>query len=100
MEMDNKGHTLVEALAAILIFTLGSIVMLTMFSAAKRMNLAARDRDRVLSQQRITWELGTEGEIPGTVTITLGARSETVAVQFSGEEAAVFFPAEGGDAYE
>ena len=38
------GESLIEALAAILIFTFGSILMLTLFSGAKRLNEAARAR--------------------------------------------------------
>jgi type II secretory pathway component PulJ len=89
------GESLIEALAAILIFTFGSILMLTLFSGAKRLNEAARARMQEQSEVQLTRELG-QALTPGTVTVSLGDREVTLDVVFSGEGEAVFFPGEDG----
>ena len=89
------GESLIEALAAILIFTFGSILMLTLFSGAKRLNEAARARMQEQSEAQLTRELG-QALTPGTVTVSLGDREVTLDVVFFGEGEAVFFPGEDG----
>ena len=42
---DNHGETLLETLVATLIFTLGSIIMLTMISSSAKINSAVRKAD-------------------------------------------------------
>ena len=88
-----SGQSLIEALAAILIFTFGSIVMLTLFTGAKGLNEAARKEMEAQSEIQITRELG-QVQIPGTVVLRLGDREETLDVVFAGD-AAVFFSEEG-----
>ena len=89
------GESLIEVLAAILIFTVGSILMLTLFSGAKRVNEAARARMQEQSEVQLTRELG-QALTPGTVTVSLGDREVTLDVVFSGEGEAAFFPGEDG----
>ena len=88
-----SGQSLIEALAAILIFTFGSIVMLTLFTGAKGLNEAAREEMEAQSEIQITRELG-QTQIPGTVVLRLGDREETLDVVFAGD-AAVFFSEDG-----
>lgn len=91
MKRSAAGQSLVEALGAILIFTFGSIVMLTLFSGAKRLNEAARAEMQAQTEAWISRELG-ESLVPGTVTLRLGEREECLDVLFSGEDEGVFFP--------
>ncbi len=91
MKRSASGQSLVEALGAILIFTFGSVVMLTLFSGAKRLNEAARVEMQAQTEAWISRELG-ESLVPGTVTLRLGDREETLDVLFSGEGDGVFFP--------
>ena len=94
MKGNNAGESLLESLAAILIFTFGSIVMLTMLTGAKRLNEAAHTELLARQDSQVLRELGTQ-LTPGTVILRLGHREETVEVFFSGEEDAVFFPEVG-----
>ena len=94
MNRNSAGASLLESLAAILIFTFGSIVMLTMLTGAKRLNEAAHAEILAGQESQILRELGTQ-LTPGTVTLRLGDREETIEVFFSGEGDAVFFPEVG-----
>ena len=94
MNRNSAGASLLESLAAILIFTFGSIVMLTMLTGAKRLNEAAHAEILAGQEAQILRELGTQ-LTPGTVTLRLGDREETIEVFFSGEGDAVFFPEVG-----
>ena len=94
MNRNSAGESLLESLAAILIFTFGSIVMLTMLTGAKRLNESAHAEILARQEAQILRELGTQ-LTPGTVTLRLGDREETIEVFFSGEGDAVFFPEVG-----
>jgi len=50
------GETLVESMAAILIFTFASIIMLSMVSSAADINTAAKEADREFYEQMVTVE--------------------------------------------
>lgn len=51
---DSRGETLVESMAAILVFTLASIAFLTMVSTSSNINQTVRDSDlQIQSQQQI-----------------------------------------------
>ena len=90
MKRSSAGESLLESLAAILIFTFGSIVLLTMLTGAKRLNEAAHAELLAGQEAQVLRELGTQ-LTPGTVTLLLGEREETIEVFFSGEGDAVFF---------
>lgn len=87
------GQSLIEALAAIVIFTFGSILMLTLFTGTKKLNEAARAEMQAQAEIQIARELG-QSQIPGTVVLRLGDREETLDVVFSGD-GTVFFSEEG-----
>ncbi len=87
------GESLIEALAAILIFTFGSILMLTLFAGSKRLNEAARTEMLAQTDAQLAWEL-CQNPTPGTVTVRLGDREESLDVIFSGEGEVVFFSEE------
>lgn len=84
-----SGQSLIEALAAILIFTFGSIVMLTLVTGAKKLNEAARAETAAQSEMQLLRELGRD-LVPGRVVLRLGDREEELEVVFSGD-GAVFF---------
>ena len=88
-----SGQSLIEALAAILIFTFGSVVMLTLFTGAKELNEAARAEMEARTEIQITRELGLD-LTPGRVVLRLGDREEALDAVFSGD-GAVFFSEDG-----
>lgn len=94
MNRNSAGESLLESLAAILIFTFSSMVMLAMLTGAKRLNEAAHEEILARQEAQVLRELGTQ-LTPGTVTLRLGEREETIEVFFSGEDDAVFFPEVG-----
>ena len=87
------GQSLIEALAAILIFTFGSMLMLTLFTGAKKLNEGARAEMEARTEAQLNRELG-QSLRPGTVVFRLGDREEILVAVFSGDGTA-FFPEEG-----
>lgn len=81
-----SGETLVETLAAVLIFTLSSILLLTMASSASRINQTVKDSQQRNQEQMVYAEQGADAAGAAatgkTVTITLddGTLLTTVAV--------------------
>lgn len=67
------GETLIETLAAILIFTLSSIMLLSMISSASKINQAAKDADARNQTQMEYAEKGADAVdgTPGTVSFRL-----------------------------
>ena len=62
---DRKGETLVEVLAAILIFTLSSIILYSMVTSASKVNLKTRETFDAIGEQMAVVEhaetkVGTE----------------------------------------
>ena len=78
-----KGETLVESMAGILIFTFGSIIMLSMVTSAADINTAAKEADQEYFTQMVQVELAQE-DATGTVTIATPAGDDTVGVSISG----------------
>ena len=68
------GESLVESLAAILIFTMASIVMYTMVTTASDINLKAKEMDEKIQAELVAVESGLSsyknGE--GMVSVSLG----------------------------
>ncbi len=91
------GESLVESMAAILVFTFASIIMLSMVSAAADINTTAKDVDRDFQNQMLVVERASAADryLDGTVTFVFGDEassvSETVPVDI--------FQAENGDLY-
>lgn len=78
-----KGETLVESMAGILIFTFGSIIMLSMITSAADINTAAKKADEEFFSQMVQVELA-QGGATGTVSIATPAGTDTAAVVISG----------------
>lgn len=82
-----RGESLVEALAAILIFTFASIILLSMISAAGRINTTARQADDALQAELYVAEAqdasqGEEGTITFSVTVDGATRNKNTDVLF------------------
>lgn len=86
-----SGETLVESLAAILIFTFASIIMLSMVSSAANINAAAKEADEEYFSQMILVELAqnpTSGSVTVSVSPSNGSptlSAQTVSVVVSGD---------------
>ena len=74
------GESLVEALAAILIFTLASVGMFSMVSAAARINETAKETDRKYQAEMTYAEQGETNAETGVVTMTLTHGTDTINV--------------------
>ena len=69
---DQRGETLVEVLAAILIFTLSSIILYSMVTSASRVNLKARETfDAIGTQMAVVEHAETKVEPDEFITMTL-----------------------------
>ncbi|MGM9590817.1 MAG: hypothetical protein ACI3V0_11710 [Faecousia sp.] len=85
-----KGESLVESLAAILIFTMASIAMYSMVTTAADINLTVKDVEKDYNRQMLIAEQGegTPTEDTITMTMTTASGSEvtlaTVPVQVYG----------------
>lgn len=67
----NRGETLIESLAAILVFTLSSIALFTMLSTANKLNGKAKDTDALYRDEIAKVERADTGHTDGTVKVTL-----------------------------
>lgn len=74
------GESLVESLAAILIFTMASIGMFSMVTAAADINQTAKEADRTSQEQMLIAEQGEGSSTSGTVTMTLVSGDDTINV--------------------
>jgi Tfp pilus assembly protein PilX len=76
------GESLIESLAAILIFTMASVGMFSMVTAAARINETAKQTDREYQEQMAHAEQGEESAESGVVTMTLsrGGTKEDIRV--------------------
>ena len=74
------GESLVESLAAILIFTMASIGMFSMVTSAADINQTAKEADRTSQEQLLIAEQGEGRGTPGTVTMTLTSGDNTINV--------------------
>jgi len=77
------GESLIESMIAILIFTLSSIVMYSMVTAAGDINATAKSRDLETQQQMAAAEkgegAGTAGQV--SVSIVLGGSSAVISTE-------------------
>lgn len=74
------GESLIESLAAILIFTMASVGMFSMVSAAARINDTAKQTDRTYQEQMAHAEQGEVAEESGVVTMTLDKGTQQILV--------------------
>lgn len=72
------GESLIESLVAILIFTLASIVMYTMVTAAADINMTAKENDRAVQAQLVVAEQAETITDTGTVTISLSTEGKEI----------------------
>lgn len=75
---NRRGETLVEMLAAILIFTLASVVLYSMITTATDMNEQARRKDEQNQAQMVALELQEGTPKTGTVSIKVTSSNGTV----------------------
>ena len=68
---DKKGETLVEVLAAILIFTLSSIILYSMVTTASRVNMKALESDASIEKQMAIVEHAETSKGTGEVKMIL-----------------------------
>lgn len=105
---NRRGETLLETLVATLIFTFGSIILLTMISAAAKINDAVKRADDKFYLDMTIVEKAEffPGVTPtGSVSILISdtyttALEDTAAVYISQNPAGglyAYYPAEGGD---
>ena len=80
------GESLIESLSAILIFTFGSIALLTMLSAAKDINQQVRREEKSHRQKEIRTETASGTPSGGTIRLQLGERSKRIPVSVFGDE--------------
>ena len=73
------GESLIETLAAILIFAMASIVMYTMVTTAADINRTAKEMDKQNQSHLIAVETGAESAKTGTGTVTFKIGSEKIA---------------------
>ncbi len=87
---DQRGETLIETLAAIVICTLATVVLLSATVTAVNLNKQANDLGQVLQQEQQAAELSRGTTSVGTVTIkgtgtALGQKAEYDIDYYGGE---------------
>lgn len=79
-KLKNKaGESLIESLAAILIFTMASLVMYTMVTTAADLNRTAKEMDETNQQHMIAVEKGLPEAQNGSAIITFSLGSTEIA---------------------
>ena len=77
------GESLVESLCAILIFTMASIVLFSMVSAAADINNTAKEQDKINQDHLVAVEKGEDATRNGSAKITFtlqnGSNSREIA---------------------
>lgn len=73
------GESLVESLAAILIFTLASVVMYSMVSTSADLNRKVKEMDEQNQQHLIAVETGLDTYMTGTATVTFTMGGDEIA---------------------
>ena len=73
------GESLIESLAAILIFTMASIVMYSMVTSAADINMTAKEMDAKNQEHLIAVEKGENSAKNGTAVITFTMNGEQIA---------------------
>lgn len=102
---NRRGETLLETLVATLIFTFGSIILLTMISAAAKINDAIKGTEDKFYQDMAIVEKAEFSQETTSVSILISdtytpALEDTAAVYISRSTAGglyAYYPAEGGN---
>ena len=85
------GESLVESLAAVLIFTLASIGLFSMIQASNNINRTAREKDAFIQEQMISTEKADTALDTGTAAFTIkkqdgnNAATENIDVEIFGD---------------
>lgn len=91
-----RGETLIESLAAILVFTLSSIIFLTMVSSASHINQTVKAEYAAFQTQQQDIENESYG-LPETLTVKCGEAEQKFSVnKVVTEELTAFYPTESG----
>lgn len=77
----SRGESLIESLAAILVFTLSSIIFLTMVTSANNINRTVKDEYAAFQEQRQAIENVTPTSPPAELTISCKGATTTITVQ-------------------
>lgn len=93
---ENRGETLIESMAAILIFTFASILLLTMLSAAKEINHTAAQWDASRKANMELAEMAEQEAVPATVEFVIHGKREAVAVEVFGDGPYAYYPVREG----
>lgn len=92
--LNSRGETLVESLCSILIFTLASILFLSMVTSANRINMTTREADSAFKAQQNAVESGSGSTTNnGSVTIKLNGNANAIA----SDSTKVVVPGDGSD---
>lgn len=76
-----RGETLVESLAAILIFTFGSIIMLSMITSAATINNAVKEADQnYFKDLQVVEKADPSKSTTSSIKFSIHERSETISV--------------------
>lgn len=90
------GETLVESMAAILIFTFASIIMLSMVSSAADINASVKEADREYFEDMVIVELA---EVSSTGNVSLSIMNSTGTVTINAETTAVSISGDANGLY-
>ena len=89
---ENRGETLLESMAAILIFTFASILLLTVLTAAKDINQTAAQWDAAEAAKMELTEMAEQNALPGTVKFVIHGSTEAVTVEVFGSDPSGYYP--------
>jgi hypothetical protein len=86
------GESLIESLAAILIFTMASIVMYSMVTTAADINRKAKIMDETNQQHMIAVEMGEDQNGSAIITFSLGSTeiAQTHVDIYGGDDDSLF----------
>lgn len=96
---NKRGETLVESLAAILIFSIATVGLLSMITTSATFNADAAKADALRQDQLVALESGNSAGNRGTLTITMDATElDRVTIDICGEDGALYayYITEGG----
>lgn len=77
----SRGESLIESLAAILVFTLSSIIFLTMVTSANNINRTVKDEYAAFQAQQQAIENVTPTSPTAELTVTCDGATATITVQ-------------------
>lgn len=82
----NSGETLVETMASILVFTLSSILLLSMIAAASKINYATKAADKQIAEELLVAEAqdsAEDGTVASDASITVSYQDDTLICTIS-----------------